>query len=163
MEPTAAEKRAAEVLKRGASHATMLEGFICCNKDKKKGQQDTYNWYIEEKVGLRVPYPDVSNTRYSSHGEASATLIRDHFIHFMEFVRDAKDKPGLTNIGKNFLDAIQDIPTLTELCVLAMYNINVSRPFMQHVCLHKNFLELGHFFQNKVDFLKAVAADPIRC
>jgi hypothetical protein len=110
---------------------------------------------MEEKVGVRVPYPDVSNTRYGSHGEASATLIvyRDYFINFMDFVRDAKDKPGLTNIEKNFLDAIQDIPTLTELCVLAMYNINVSRPFMQHVRLHENLLELGPFFQKKVDFL----------
>ena len=164
LEPTAAEKRAAEVSKRGASHATMLGGLICRNKDKKKGQQDTYNWYMEEKVGVRVPYPDVSNTRYGSHGEASATLIvyREHFIHFMDFVRDAKDKPGLTNIEKNFLDAIQDIPTLTELCVLAMYNINVSRPFMRHVRLHENLLELGPFFQQKVDFLTAVAADPMR-
>ncbi|KAF8160013.1 hypothetical protein B0H34DRAFT_797195 [Crassisporium funariophilum] len=164
LEPTAAERRAAEVSKRGASHATMLGGLICRNKDKKKGQQDTYDWYMEEKVGNRVPYPDVSNTRYGSHGEASATLIvyRDHFIRFMEFVRDAKDKPGLTNIEQNFMNAIQDIPTLTELCVLAMYNINVSRPFMQHVRLHDNLMDLGPFFQKKVGFLKAVTADPTR-
>jgi hypothetical protein len=164
LEPTAAEKRAAEVSKRGASHATMLGGLICRNKDKKKGQQETYDWYMEEKVGVRVPYPDVSNTRYGSHGEASATIIvyRDHFVRFMEFVCDSKDKPGLTNIEKNFLDAIQDTPTLTELCVLAMYNTNVSRPFMQHVRLNDNILELGPFFQKKVDFLKAVAADATR-
>ncbi|KAF8799916.1 hypothetical protein BYT27DRAFT_7119357 [Phlegmacium glaucopus] len=68
---------------------------------------------MEEKVGTCVPYPDVSNTHYGSHGEASATLIVycDHFVHFMEFVHDAKDKPGLTNIEKNFLDAIQDTHT----------------------------------------------------
>ncbi|KAF8805877.1 hypothetical protein BYT27DRAFT_7257802 [Phlegmacium glaucopus] len=153
-----------EVSKRGASHATMLGGLICHNNDKKKGQQDTYNWYMEEKVGARVPYSDVSNTRYGSHGEASATLIVycDHFVCFMEFVHDAKDKPSLTNIEKNFLDAIRDTPTLTELCVLAMYNINVSCPFMQHVRLHDNCVELGPFFQKKVNFLKAVAADLIQ-
>jgi len=119
---------------------------------------------MEEKVGIHIPYPDVSNTCYSSHGEASATIIiyRDHLIHFMEFVCDLKDKPGLTNIKKNFLDAIQDTPTVTELCVLAMYNINISCAFIQHVRLHDNLLELGPFFQKKVNFLKAVAADPTR-
>lgn len=163
-EPTAAEKRAADVSKRGGSHVTMLGGLICRNKDKKKGQQDTYNWYMEEKVGMHVAYPDVSNTRYGSHGEAAATLIvhRDHFISFMEFVRDAKDKPCLTNIEKNFLNSLKDKPTLTELCILAMYNINVSRPFMQHVRLHDNLLELGPFFQKKINFLKAIATDPTR-
>ncbi|KAF8817248.1 hypothetical protein BYT27DRAFT_7217789 [Phlegmacium glaucopus] len=79
-----------------------------------------------------------------------------------DWYMEEKDKPGLTNIEKNFLDTIQDTPTLTKLCVLAMYNVNVSHSFMQHVCLHDNLLEFGPFFQKKVDFLKAVAVDPKR-
>ena len=35
------QKQAEEVSKRGGSHTTTLRGMICCNKDKKKGQQDT--------------------------------------------------------------------------------------------------------------------------
>jgi hypothetical protein len=157
-----AEKQAAEVSKRGGSHATMLGGLICCNKDKKKGQQDTYNWYMEKHLGLHIPYPDVSNTRYGTHGKAAATLVvyRSDFVCFIEFIRDAKDKPGLTNVEKNFLNALKDEPTFTELCVLALYNVNVSRPFMQHVRQHDNLLKLGPFFQKKREFLGAISQDP---
>ncbi|PPR01504.1 hypothetical protein CVT26_015127 [Gymnopilus dilepis] len=161
-EPTAAEKRAEEVSKRGAVHATTLGGMIFRNKDKKKGQHDTYLWWMEQKLGFRVPYPDVSNTRYGSHGEAAATILvyRLWFLLFMADLRDAKDKPGETNIEKNFHEAIQDIPTLTELCVLALYFIAVSRPFMQHVRKHDNILDLRGFFERKVAFLQSIIDDP---
>ena len=130
---THAELQAEEVSKCGGSHATTLGGMICRNKDKKKGQQDTYDYYMQYHVGYRVPYPDVSNTRYGSHGEAAETIIAycQHFINFMAFVRNAKDKPGETNIEKNFANALKDMPTVTELCVLALYNVNVSRPFIR--------------------------------
>lgn len=159
--PTHAEIRAEEVSKRGGSHATTLGGMICRNKDKKKGQQDTYDYYMQYHVGYRVPYPDVSNTRYGSHGEAAGTIIayRQHFIDFMAFVRNAKDKPGETNIEKNFANALKDKPTVTELCVLALYNVNVSRPFMKHVRAHENLLDLKSFFENKVAFLNRIIGD----
>jgi hypothetical protein len=162
VDPSPAEKRAVEVSKRGGSHLTMLGGLICRNKDKKKGQQDTYDWFMEKHIGHHVPYPDVSNTRYGTHGDAAATLViyREHFLAFMEFVRDAKDRPGLTNIEQNFLNGLQDLPTLTELCVLAMYNVNVSRIFMQHVRQHENLLDLGPFFEQKRRFLCTVRDDP---
>ena len=159
--PTHAELRAEEVSKRGGSHATTLGGMICRNKDKKKGQQDTYDYYMQYHVGYRVPYPDVSNTRYGSHGEAAETIIAycQHFINFMAFVRNAKDKPGETNIEKNFANALKDMPTVTELCVLALYNVNVSRPFMKHVRAHENLLDLKSFFENKVVFLNRIIGD----
>ncbi|CAA7263684.1 unnamed protein product [Cyclocybe aegerita] len=137
-------------------------GMICRNKDKKKGRQDTYNFYMEVHVGYQVPYPDVSNTRYGSHGEAAATIVvyQDHFINFMDFVHDVKDKAGETNIEKNFADALKDIPTLTELCVLALYNICVSQPFMRHVRKHDNILQLESFFQKKETFLASMVANP---
>ena len=161
-EPTAAEKRAEEVSKRGGVHATNLGGMIFRHKDMKKGQQDTYLWYMEQHIGHRVPFPDVSNTRYGSHGEAAATILayRKHFLSFMEAIRDAKDKPGETNIEKNFMAAIKDIPTLTELCVLALYNIAVSRPFMQHVRKHDNILTLREFFEKKALFLQSIIDAP---
>ena len=155
LDPSTAEIRAEEVSKRGGSHVTTLGGMICRNKAKKKGQQDTYEFYKEVNVGHRVPYPDVSNTRYGSHGEAACTIIsfHNHFLQFMELVRDGKQKPGETNIEKNFTNALKDPATLTELCVLAFYNVNVSRPFMQYARSHDNILELECFFQKKADFL----------
>ena len=160
--PSAAEKRAEEVSKRGGVHATTLGGMIFKNKDTKKGQQDTYVWYMEQHIGYRISYPDVSNTRYGSHGEAAATIIvyQGHFLSFMEAIRDAKDKPGETNIEKNFSAAIKDIPTLTELCVLALYNIAVSRPFMTHVRTHENILKLRGFFEKKASFLQSIIDKP---
>jgi len=160
--PTAAEKRAEEVSKRGATHATMLGGMICRNKDKKKGQQDTYTFYMEVHVGNHVPYPDVTNTLYGSHGEAAATILvyYEHFVNFMEFIRITKDRPGQTNIEKNFAAALKDVPTLTELCVLALYNVAVSRPFMQRVRRTGNILKLQTFFQKKAKFLESIIRDP---
>lgn len=160
--PMAAEAHAEHVSKWGGTQATSLGGMLFRNKDKKKGQQDTYGWYMEYHIGHRVPYPDVSNTRYGSHGEAAATIIvyLEHFKKFMKHVCDAKDRPGETNIEKNFASAIEDFPTLTELCVLALYNIAVSRPFMAHVRTHDNILKLQGFFEKKADFLETIIQNP---
>ena len=161
-DPSRAELRAEEVSKCGGSHATTLGGMICCNKDKKKGQQDTYNFYMEVNVGHCIPYPDVSNTHYRSHGEAAGTIIsfHKHFLLFMELVRDGKQKLGKTNIEKNLTNALKDPATLIKLCVLALYNVNISRPFMQYVRSHDNILELEKFFQKKVDFLQTIINNP---
>ncbi len=78
----------------------------------------------------------------------------------MDFVRDAKDKPGLTNIEQNFVNAIKNKETLTELCVLALYNVAVSRPFMRHVRMHANILELEPFFKKKVAFMGIIIQKP---
>ena len=162
LNPTPAEKRAAESSKRGGSHATMLGGMICRNKDKKKGQQDTYNFYMLKNVGHDVPYPDVSNTRYGSHGEAASTLVvyHDYFLRFMEQVRDRKEKHAFTNIEKNFYSALQDMPTLTELCVLALYNVCISQPFMCYVWSHENIFELHGYFESKAKLLDLIAENP---
>ena len=128
-----------------------------------KGQQENYNSYMEKHIGKHVPYPDVSNTRYGSHGEAAATIIVYHnqFLTFMEFVRLGKDNSQVyTNIEKNFVNALQDTPTLTELCVLALYNVAVSRPFMKYVRLNGNILLMESFFQKKANFLKSIAENP---
>ena len=160
--PMAAKAHAEQVSKWGGTHATSLGSMLFQNKDKKKGQQDTYDWYMEYHIGYHVPYPNVSNTRYGSHGEAVATIIvyLEHFKNFMKHIRDAKDRPGETNIEKNFTSAIKDIPTLTELCVLALYNIAISCPFMAHVRTHSNILKLQGFFERKVKFLETIIENP---
>ncbi|KAJ3559083.1 hypothetical protein NP233_g11353 [Leucocoprinus birnbaumii] len=161
---TALEMRAEQVSKRGGSHATMLGGMICRNKDKKKGQQDTYAWFMEVRLGHHVPYPDVSNTHYGSHGEAAGTIIAylDSFIAFMDSVRHQKENPSLTNIEQNFENALKDAPTLTELCVLALYNTLVSKPFMSIVRSHANMLDLKSLFEEKVAYLEGVTSEPSR-
>jgi len=141
---TAAKIHTEEVSKHGGTHATMLCGMICHNKDKKKGQHNMCDWYMEIHIGQPIPYPDISKTRDRSHGKVAATIIVycTHFINFIQYIQDRKDRPDKTNIEKNFSNAIQDIPTLTGLCILALYNIAVLCPFMCHVQLHGNILHL---------------------
>ncbi|KAF8229752.1 hypothetical protein L208DRAFT_1424012 [Tricholoma matsutake] len=59
------EKWEEEVSKWGEVHATTL--------DKKKGQQDTYLWYMEQHIGHCVLFPNMSNMQYGSHGETNLT------------------------------------------------------------------------------------------
>ncbi|KAJ2914003.1 hypothetical protein MD484_g6411, partial [Candolleomyces efflorescens] len=156
------QTRALEASKRGGSKAAELGGMICNNKDTKKGQQDSYKFWMNLHNGYDVPYPDVSNTRYGSHGEAAATILmhRDAFILFMQHVHDSKERPGHTNVEKNFTSALTDIPTLTELAVLAVYHVAVSRPFMSYVRRHPNILDLEDFFKQKTDLLDRVIGQP---
>ena len=101
------------------------------NKDDKKGQQDTYKFLFEGQ-GISLNFPDTSNTRYGSHCDAAAVLHehRNKFLKFIEFIRNRKDKRTLTNMEKNLKAALQCIPTLTELAVLALYGQAISHPYM---------------------------------
>jgi hypothetical protein len=47
----------------------------------------------------------------------------------MEWIKDGKDRPGFTNMEQNVYCGLQDIPTLTELAVLALYAQAVSHPY----------------------------------
>jgi len=66
----------------------------------------------------------------------------------------------MMNIEVNFLVGIKDVPTLTELCVLALYNITISCPFMAHVRTHDNILKLEAFFKKKALFLECIIQNP---
>jgi hypothetical protein len=158
--PNESQQRALDVSKRGGSKAVELGGMICRNKDSKKGQHDSYKFWMVEHAGRDVPFPDVSNTRYGSHGEAAAVILihRDHFISFSNKLFYMKS--GHSNIEKNFAASLEDIPTLTELAALALYHICVSRPFMRHVRQHPNLLDLEPFFKKKEGFLVSVASNP---
>jgi hypothetical protein len=79
----------------------------------------------------------------------------------MDFIWDVKDKPGLMNIEQNFANALGNKETLTELCILALYNIAISHPFMQHVCKHVNILNLESFFKKKVEFMGTIIEKPM--
>jgi len=48
----------------------------------------------------------------------------------------SKEKPGLMNIERNVSDGLEDIPTLTELCVHALYSKFVSQPLVQELCAY---------------------------
>lgn len=79
-------------------------------------------------------FPDVSNTCYSSHGDAAIELITwlEFYHMFMECIKNMKDKAELNHMEHNVQMALHDIPTVTELGVMALYSICFSHPYMDH-------------------------------
>ncbi|KAF7966578.1 hypothetical protein HWV62_37835 [Athelia sp. TMB] len=144
-----ARKRAMDVSQAGGVKLTSLAGHIFANKDKKKGQQDTFKYELEDAIGYMAGFPDTSNVRYQSHCEAAAELITrlTFYRDFLETVRDLKEKRSWTNIECNVYDALHDIPTLTELAVLTLYSQSISHPYMRQVrgpnASETNLLDLG--------------------
>ncbi|KDQ15074.1 hypothetical protein BOTBODRAFT_109214, partial [Botryobasidium botryosum FD-172 SS1] len=143
---SATKERVTEAAQGGAVKLCSLAGAVFAHKDKKKGQQDTLQIYMESIIGYMIRFPDTSNTRYQAFCEAAAELITklDFYRQFLELVRNLKDKRTFTNMEKNVFDALFDVPTLTELCVLVLYSQSISHPYMREVWgMLKNLLELG--------------------
>lgn len=123
---------ALEVSGRGGVKVSSLAGSLFNNKDKKKGQQDSFCWFFYNVLGHTISFPDTSNTRYGSHCNAAAELISHLpiYIEFLQFIRDKKGQATHTNIELNLCNALQCPSTLTELAVLALYGQTVSIPYM---------------------------------
>lgn len=134
-EPTDAEKRAAHVTARGGSKCTAISGAVIKDKDTKKGAQDVYRHFMETVYGINMSFPDTSNNCYGSHGEAAAVLITylNEHVKFLEFLRDKKEKQRFTHMEKNLYLALQDEPTQTELCVLALYAQAITHPYSRQI------------------------------
>jgi hypothetical protein len=65
---------------------------------------------------------------------------------------------------QNIFEGLKDIPTLTELCVLALYAQAISHPYMRVVHgsgeRRINAIELGPFHKCMIAHCKAIIADP---
>ncbi len=106
------------------------------NKDDKKGQGDQHIFFFESQTGKRYKrFPDTSNIGFGSHALAACELLvnLNGYIKFLQFVRDTKQSPAWTNIKVNVYNALQDIPTLTEIAVFVLYSQSVTHPYMCHV------------------------------
>ncbi|KAJ7502235.1 hypothetical protein B0H11DRAFT_1635141, partial [Mycena galericulata] len=103
------------------------------HKDDKKGQQDTFKLYFEDFLGYPVSCPDTSNTRFQFHCDCAIFIILylTHILSFMMFVKYSKEKIALNHLEHNILQGLRCTSTLTELCVLALYAIAVSYPYMR--------------------------------
>jgi hypothetical protein len=134
---------------------TSLAGAVFANKDLKKGQQDTLQVALQDRIGHMVRFPGTSSTHYGSHPEAAAELLvrLDFYKQFLEVVHDLKEKCNLTNIEQNIYDGLHDIPTLTKLAVLVLYAQAITHSYMHEVqgptASKTNLLDLGSL-HNKV-------------
>ncbi|KAJ3008570.1 hypothetical protein NUW54_g3102 [Trametes sanguinea] len=157
-----AEMRALESSTRGGVKLTSLAGALFNNKDDKKGQQDTYAFYFEEVVGQPLRFPDTSNTRYQTHCCAAAELLvhRSHYIHFLEVIRDRKDRAVFSHMEENVYAGLQDVPTLTELAAMTLYAQAITHPYMRVARIHQNGLKLGSLHDKLKAHVSRVISNP---
>ncbi|CUA76255.1 hypothetical protein RSOLAG22IIIB_12161 [Rhizoctonia solani] len=147
---------------RGAVKLASLAGALFKNKDDKKGYQKTVDNYFEKTFGYSNRFPDTSNTRYGSYCDAATELIlhTGTYIKLMETLRDAKVALEFTNIESNLFRGLHDIPTLTELAVMALYAQAIGRPYLRTVrSTALNALDLGSF-HNRVKHCQAIIEEP---
>ncbi|KAJ7241045.1 hypothetical protein B0H12DRAFT_1221612 [Mycena haematopus] len=162
---SAASENALEVSEGGAVKLTSLLGALFKHKDDKRGQQDTFKLYFEHILGYPISCPDTSNTRFQSHCNCAIFIIihLPQILFFMSHIMYTKGKIGLNHLEANVLKGIQDVPTLTELAVLALYAISVSYAYMRVVRAtgdrQLNALDLGAFHAKVITFCEAVAAN----
>ncbi|KAJ7835601.1 hypothetical protein B0H13DRAFT_2369248 [Mycena leptocephala] len=128
-----ASEHANDVADGGAVKVTSLLGALFNHKDDKKGQQDTFKLYFEEFLGYTVSCPDTSNTRFQCHCDCAIFIILylAPILDFMVFIKYSKEKVALNHLEQNILKGLHCASTLTELCVLALYAIAVSYPYMR--------------------------------
>jgi hypothetical protein len=164
----ASETRALNVTNSGATKFTLLMGMYVKHKDDKKGQQDMFRYFMESVLGpgILLSYPDTSNTRYQSSGKAAGEIIVHHpyYVQFMEFIRDGKTTKKFNHLEKNLYAALHDIPTLTELCVLALYAQAITHPYMRQIrgpgTEQINMLELGPLHAQVKVHVQKIIDDP---
>ncbi|KAH6912232.1 hypothetical protein BKA70DRAFT_1535548 [Coprinopsis sp. MPI-PUGE-AT-0042] len=130
-----AQARANEISEGGAVKLTSLAGAVFNHKDDKKGQQDTYRSFCEARLGYSISFPDTSNTRFQSHCDAASELIVNLalYLDFLLLIKDKKAARRFSHIEQNVFQGLNDIPTQTELCVLALYSEALSKPYMKQV------------------------------
>ncbi|KAH9911534.1 uncharacterized protein BXZ73DRAFT_56889 [Epithele typhae] len=143
----AAIHQAFENSQGGGTKVTELTGLLFNHREDTKGQQDSFRYSMEKATGKLFTFPDTSNTRFGSHGDAATVLVEhlEHILVFLEQIRDQKQSGEWTNLEANVWKALHDAPTLTELCVLSLYSQAVSHPYMAIVrgADDPNHLELG--------------------
>ena len=164
--PNPAERRAMDVTTCGGVKAASIAGHIFSNKDDKKGYQDLHKRHFEPITGKWVRFPDTSNTRYQSFGEAAAELLvyRSDYQNLMETVRLNKTKQTLNHMESNLKVALDDIPTLTELAVLTLYAQAISHPYMKKVrgpgTEDLNMLNMGPLHEEVKQHIQMIIDDP---
>ncbi|KAF8800549.1 hypothetical protein BYT27DRAFT_7245559 [Phlegmacium glaucopus] len=106
----------------------------------------------------------MSNTHFQSHCEAAAalTLHHDKFVEYLKYAKDKKERARYSHMEENLWKALHDIPTRTELAVLALYSQAVSHPYMRAIQKDAslNALNLGPLHKKIESFLVRIIEDP---
>ncbi|KAJ3846753.1 hypothetical protein EV368DRAFT_52322, partial [Lentinula lateritia] len=145
-----------------------LAGVIFRHKDRKRGQQDTLQFYFDQKLGFNLAFPDTSNTRFQSHTEACALIIThmDLFIEFLTYVQHNKGSGKLNHMEQNVLDGLNDPATRQEFCVITLYWLAISVPYMREIrgpqAKENNVLKLGDLHHRVIEHIDTLIREPER-
>lgn len=166
-ETNSSQKRALAATESGGVKTTLLAGALFNHSNDKKGLQDNHVIFFETiKIGRSTRFPGTSTTRYGSNLDAAAELITylGDYITLLEEVRDKKEKMNFNHLEQNLYNALQDAPTLTELCAMIMYALAISYPYASRVrgpgTENVNLLDLGPFHQEVKAHVAAIIANP---
>lgn len=161
---SAARTRALEKSVGGAIKLTELAGALFRHKNDKKGQQDSMRFFFASVLGRLLTFPDTSNTRFGSYGEAASVLIAHLplFCEFLEQIRDKKENGQWNHMEENVYRGLHDLPTLTELVILSIYSEVVSRPYMREVRRpdNPNHLDLAPLHEQIIEHVQNIINNP---
>ncbi|KAF7360906.1 hypothetical protein MSAN_01120500 [Mycena sanguinolenta] len=133
-----AVERALKASQRGAHKLVSICGNLFRHKDDKRGHQDLHrHFFTKVKFDITgehstIKFPDTSNVRYGSHNAGAAELVTYHaaYLEFLSIIRNSKQTPGLNHSEQNAFNGLNDIPTMTECCVMTLYKNAISDPYM---------------------------------
>ncbi|KEP44865.1 hypothetical protein V565_360630, partial [Rhizoctonia solani 123E] len=114
-------------------------------------------------LGHSNRFADTSNTRYGSHCDAAIELIahREAYIMLLAVICDSKSVPAFTNIELNVYQALQDVPTLTELIVLCLHAQAIGCLYMRNVRRSdRNALDLGPLHDRVKVYCREIIDNP---
>ncbi|KAJ3852630.1 hypothetical protein EV368DRAFT_64750 [Lentinula lateritia] len=157
----------AAAIRKAAERAT-ARSVIFRHKDRKRGQQDTLQFYFDQKLGFNLAFPDTSNTRFQSHAEACALIIThmDLFIEFLTYVQHNKGSGKLNHMEQNVLDGLNDPATRQEFCVITLYWLAISVPYMREIrgpqAKENNVLKLGDLHHCVIEHIDVLIREPER-
>jgi len=144
--------------KLGISMASFLR-----NKHHEKGVQRGWNDYAIEIIGRSTPCPDAGRVRFHTTTGVCEFILANyhHLIAFMDLHYYSKKQPGFNNFEQNIYNALHDLPTLTDVAVLAVVHQTMSIPYASSTRDESlNAIDLGPLHVAVKDLCRRIADDP---
>ena len=81
-------------------------------------------WEMQTKA--EFTFPDTSNTHFQSYCEAAGVLLsqKELILQYLDFALNKKQVNRFSHMEKNLWDALHFPATLSELAVLALYDLS---------------------------------------
>src|SRR6266498_3121473 len=167
-EITQAQEQAPNRSTCGAIKTAQIAGAIFNHKDDKKGHHDFFRDWWKKHVGIPFTFPDTSNNRFQSYCYAAAALLLYlQFVQqFLEHLRITRQNGKLNHMESNLWKALNDLPTLSELAMLALYGEAISYPYIKIICSTsesgeiQNMLDLGPLHWKVSTHIQNIIANP---